>query len=374
MNPHHVYVPIIKGKLNDIKSLGKLSSDIRTGIKPLIEITPLDKKKTSTDEHIHKFCHYLTKHYPLGNIFVDFYGLMPDDIVADGANAIITGFRRLRELGRTLTPTYGFYRNDNIWTELREIVEEFGQGICFRVSIDDLDDHAEETWSQIIERAADLGARPADVDIIIDLRYVGDKSGNELKDLVLDFLAPSSRLVGYRSIIIAGSSALKTVSTIDKDGVGEVSRMELSLWAELRRDVDEALTLIYGDYGVVHPDFSDRGSSKYTNAKIRYTVGNHILYFRGHGLNYPFKDYAQYHGLASKVTSDSRYRGKNASFGDRYIFDCASYSASHGSPATWVLADMNHHISYATIQTRRLIATLTPTRNDREIVSALEEI
>lgn len=358
MSPRHVYMPIIKGKLNDIKAFGKLSDDVRTIVKPLIEIMPVDRTKTTVDEHIRIFTQYLTKHCPCGDIFVDFYGLMPDDKTVDGSNAIIAGFRQLIAINRVVTPTYGFDRNDEIWPDLKKVVGSFGQGICFRVSIDDLDDHGEETWTQIIERAADLNLKPSDVDIVIDLRYIGDEDEQILKELVVDFLALNSNVSNYRSIVVAGSSALKTVSNIEKEGIGEIFRKELNLWENLRRDIDEAVLLLFGDYGVVHPDFSDIGSFKYANAKIRYTSGNHILYFRGHGLRHPVKDYEQYHELAAKVSRDKRYQGKDASFGDSYIFNCSQRSIKHGAPSTWIVADMNHHISYTALQTERLVVTL----------------
>ncbi|MBF3728241.1 hypothetical protein ISG25_37580, partial [Burkholderia pseudomallei] len=72
------------------------------------------------------------------------------------------------------------------------------------------------------------------------------------------------------------------------------------------------------DYGVIHPDFSDIGPNKYMNAKIRYTVGDKIVYFRGHGLLHPVKDYNQYYDLAKKVVTDTRYRTRKYSFGDSY--------------------------------------------------------
>ena len=107
---------------------------------------------------------------------------------------------------------------------------------------------------------------------------------------------------------------------------------------------------------MIHPDFSDFGPNKNMNAKIRYTVGDKILYFRGHGLLHPVKDYSQYYHLAHLVRSDSRYRGRSYSFGDNYIDDCANHLISQGSPATWVKADMNHHVTYVTHQVSRLVS------------------
>lgn len=374
MNTHYAYVPIVKGKRNDIEAVSMLTNDVRGLVKPLVEVMPIDRKKFTVETHIEKFANYIIKFLPHGEIFVDFYGLLPDEKLKNGSNAIISGFSHLKERGCVVTPTYGLDRNDKLWAQLKSVVSDFNQGFCFRISIDDLDDKAEETWDQIIERTSDMALFPPQVDIVVDLRFVGDKNENDLKNMVIDFLALNSNASKYRSVTLAGSSALKTVSEIEKDNVGEVSRKELRLWSALSRDVDESLHLLFGDYGVIHPDFSDQGSSKYTNAKIRYTVGSRILYFRGHGLTHPKKDYVQYHDLAAKVCADNRYQGASSSYGDSYMFECANRMIKPGSPSTWVRADMNHHISYTAKQTKRLMATFSREPSDQIAEAALNAI
>lgn len=372
MTQHHVYVPIIKGKRNDIQAVGMLRDEVRSLVKPLVEAMPVNRAKSSVEDHIQKFVRYIVKHIPSGEIFVDFFGLMPDEKLEDGSDATITGFELLQSLGRSVTPTYGLARNDELWASLGPIVEGFGKGFCFRLSIDDLDDNAEESWTQVIERSSDLGLAPRQVDLVIDLRFVGNHDESQLNELVVDFVALNPQASTYRSIVVAGSSAMKTVGEIEKDDVGEVVRRELYVWSTLRRDVDDSLQLLFGDYGVIHPDFSDFGSSKYMNAKIRYTAGDRIIYYRGHGLIYPKKDYAQYHNLARKACSDPRFRGASASFGDSYLYQCSNRLIKPGTPSTWVRADMNRHISYTAPQVERLMSLFSRNRSESAARRALQ--
>lgn len=351
-----VYVPIIKGKLNDLRAVGALSSGVREIIKPLIETMPVNREKNTTEEHVFKFCDYIRKHVPLGEVFVDFFGLFPDESVEDGTNAIIYGYRLLKSLGRTVTPVYGLERNDDLWEELGKLAMAFGKGFTFRLRRDDLADYLiDETWGAILERTAQMGLRPQDVDILLDFADLSDTTVSEITDIAYSFLWHNQRIRDFRSVIVAGSSALKTVTDVGKDDQKEVLRTELHLWSELWRDMPDDFKPVYGDYGVIHPDFSDLGPNKYMNAKIRYTAGDKILYFRGHGLLHPEKDYVQYHGLASLVRSDTRFRGRGYSFGDAYLDNCAQRQSTHGSPATWVKADMNHHLTYVALQVGRLI-------------------
>lgn len=374
MNSSHVYVPIIKGKRNDVDAVGRLADDVRERTKPLIEAMPADRTKQGLEDHVKKFVHYVVKFIPSGELFVDFYGLMPEQAYPDGSNATIAGFKLLKSLGRVVTPTYGLARNDRLWRPLRSVVESFDRGFCFRLSLDDLDDNAEDTWSQLIERSSDLGLAPGQIDILLDLRFVGDKDEDVLRDVLVDFIAQNRSVSAYRSVVVAGSSAIRTVSEITKDGIGEILRKELGIWSALRRDVDGSLRLLFGDYGIVHPDFSDLGSSKNMNAKIRYTVGNRIIYYRGHGLIHPKKDFLQYHDLAKKVRSDKRYKGASESFGDSYVYQCANRLIKPGSPSTWIRADMNHHISYTARQIDRLLAVFSRNNSDSAAKRALEAI
>lgn len=361
-----LYSPIVKGKLNDLKALGRASSETRPMIKPMVETMPLPKG-ADIEKHIWRVANYIVKHVPLGELYLDFYGLTPGLKMPDGSDALLTGFRLVKALGRTVTPTYGFGRDDSLWPALRDVVVTQGQGFCFRVDIDDLDDQAEDTWAQILERTADFGLKSDNIDLMIDLRDVGEEDIGNLKEVVLDFLELVPSGSPYRSVIVAGSSALKTVGDMPKDGIGQINRNELHLWSRLRRDLDTNIDLRFADYGVVHPDFSDQGPNKYMNAKIRYTNGGRITYFRGHGLRHPVKDYHQYHHIAAQVRDSSHYCGRSFSYGDWYIDMVADGNLSHGSPGTWVLADMNHHLEYTARHMPRLIERIAEAGDETEL-------
>ncbi|OJB33329.1 hypothetical protein BGV56_18730 [Burkholderia ubonensis] len=281
---------------------------------------------------------------------------MPDACVPDGTNGTIFGYQLLKGLWRSVTPVYGLERNDDLWLPLRDIVTSFNKGFAFRLRRDDLaDDLIEETWTSIIERSAQMGLEEGTVDLILDFASLIDVDTAEIEETVISFLFHNPRVSRYRSIIVAASSALRTVGEIEKDDMSEVLRSELHLWSRLWNDMPDNVKPIYGDYGVIHPDFSDIGPNKNMNAKIRYTVGDRILYFRGHGLLRPVRDYEQYYELARKVVSDSRYRKRSYSFGDTYLDDRARKLGTPGAPGPWIKADMNHHITYVAEQVDRLV-------------------
>lgn len=369
---NYIYSPVIKGKLNDLKALGKIPLSDRVMIKPLVEAMPMGKK-TDVDKHLLTLTTYLVKHAPLGEMFLDFYGLRAGLKTSSGQDAVLAGFNIVKGLGRIVTPTYGFGRDDALWPHFNHLCKEFNQGFCFRLDLDDIEDAliAEDTWTHVFERSAEINLNPSQIDLVIDLRDIIDKDLDELHDLVLDFLSINPKHNEYRSIILVGSSALKTVSKIPKDNHMAIKRDELFVWAKLQRDLPETTNLIFGDYGVIHPDFSDQGPNKNMNAKIRYTSHGEITYYRGHGLLSPIKDYEQYHQLAYEVRDSTAYSGKAFSYGDSYIDDVATNSISPGTPATWVMADMNHHLTYTLKQLEVLTVKVKTIPDEAGIIAAI---
>jgi hypothetical protein len=372
MDSRLVYVPLVKGKENDLVAVGKVFNDVRRLMKPFIEAIPIHPDEPSVDKHVFKLCSHIRKHLPLGEIFVDFHGLMPDAMTSDGINATIYGYRLLKAFGRPVTPAYGFDRDDSLWDSLGDVARGFAKGFCFRLSRDDLAEYLfDDIWAQIIERGVQMRIPHSEIDLLLDLRHIDGDETSELAENLISFLFHNPDVGSYRSIVIAGSSALKTVGSIEKDSVGEVVRQELHLWSALWRDMPDTIKPTFGDYGVFHPDFSDQSQSSNVNAKIRYTAGDKIIYFRGHALHKPVKDYDQYHDLARRVLMDPRYRGRSRSFGDTYVDDCSKRLIKPGSLATWVIADMNHHVCYTARQLSRLTQELASVETERDADVAL---
>jgi T4 beta protein len=363
----HSYVPIVKGKANDLKAVYDMSAAARSVTKAVIELTDL-KDGQAADEALRGFTNRLLRYLPAGQIFVDLYSLPPNALSGNGKNATIAGFMMLADAGRRFTPVYGFELNDSLWPQLAVVTQRLKEGFCFRIDGDDLDDKAEETWRQVIERTAELRLEPLNIDLLIDLRFVGLREVRGLEELVLDFLLLRPRAFVPRSLAIAGSSALKEVSAIPTHGITPITRVELKLWARLQAELADTFRLIFGDYGIVNPEFTQVGANPYMNGKIRYTAADRIHYFRGSRLREP-PGYAQYHTLARRVRDSEVFCGPEFSVGDKYIADCAARRDHPGSMGTWVWVDQNHHFEYTADQVRRVapqvVTADTPTDAER---------
>lgn len=371
----YIYIPIIKGKQNDLRALGKIQPEVRELIKPLIELPPTPYSKTTVDGHLEKFIQNLTKYGGAGKMFVDFYGFLPKEETQSGTLATVAGYELLHNIGQQVTPVYGFGRDNEMWEHLGLVLKKHKQGFCFRLEEDDLEeDTAEATWEAILTRSSQLEVDIKNVDLIIDLRDVRLKSVDERVALVTDFMSFQPLGINFRSIAIAGSSAPKDVSVLEVDSTGYILRNELKIWANLKTDLAVGDNLIYSDYGVIHPEFAavDLPVGGTANCKIRYTVGKNIMIVRGHKRA---EDSKQPHELANKVCSDPQYCGPNYSFGDRYIADVADLTTGigPGNLGSWVLTDMNHHITFALLQMVHLRKNLIAGLSQEEMEDLLDE-
>lgn len=350
MSPY-IYSPVVKGKANDLRALHKTEIDVRKLTKALIDVRPVSHKST-VDLHIEKTVSDILILDSDVEIFVDFYGFLPGETNSQGKNAVLAGYSALAKNGRKVTPVYGFDRDEAIWPYFSDVIEDNQRGFCFRLEMEDLDDESENTWQKILTYSSLLGLSSPDIDLYVDLRDIRRSNVDELQDIVTDFLALCPKDTRYRSICVAGSSASKDVTIIAKDSIGWIYRNELKLWARLKSDVPECDNLVFGDYGIVHPDFmEDVPCGNTVNCKIRYTAGDKILVFRGHVRS---GDSKQTHALAQLVVAHEAYRGWEFSAGDDYIYECAKYRVGPGNPGNWVFADLNHHIVYTARQIRRL--------------------
>lgn len=348
MSPY-LYVPIVKGKKFDCLALTDLSQSSWTVTKPLLELLPFEKVK-SVDNQLAAFVGRVADVTARGPVFVDMYGPNPGEKTSTGQLAVIAGLRALARQGLPVTPVYGFQRDDAVWPGLAKPVARLGNGFCFRIDADDLDDQAENTWSDIIERAAQLGQQPAHIDLLLDLRSLHESDLVQIENAVLDFLTLRPTRYQPRSLILAGSSALKDVTSVPGNGIGMIPRRELQLWARINADLADTSELIYADYGVVHPEFSPV-ISRNANAKIRYSTHRAIHYFRGRSLHQqPGPGFSQYHTLAKRVMDSNLFMGRDFSYGDNYIADCAARKVGTGNLSTWVRVDQSHHFEAAARQ------------------------
>jgi len=73
-------------------------------------------------------------------------------------------------------------------------------------------------------------------------------------------------------------------------------------------------------------------------------VNGHFLILKGHSLK-KGQRYGQFHDLARKLAERKDYYGKEFSWGDSYILDCANRQVTSGNLSTWRAVGTSHHVT-----------------------------
>ncbi len=354
MDAKTLYTPILKGKANDLKALGKLPRPLAPHVHSVVELlSPNDGE--SIESSCVRFAHQLRKHCPLHHVSVDLHSIAPEDRADDGSPALEALCANLHGVGIAFTPVFGFDHEPELWDRVARIAVRENRGLTFRLKIDDLE-AGEDTIADVIERLryADI---PANLTrIVIDLGSLGDTDAValvRLRGLVQDFVDTALTAANFGMISVVASSMPKDVGSVAKQGTKSFYRQEMPLWLNVAAGVPSEM-IAFGDYGIVHPNFSDKIIATNANAKIRYTKGLHHHIFRGYSVREGLK-FGQFHELAQRVVESSVYLGRDYSFGDDVAWRCANRETTSGNLGTWVEADMNHHLVYVAAQLPQIL-------------------
>lgn len=360
----HTYTPVIKAKANDIAALSFLSAGAKLGTKPLIEAA-VSIDGFNVGAKVTEAIAVIGAKMPAMDFYFDPLGLC-------SSGEQVKAFDSLSFTTKRFTPTIGLGRGRIAIDQLRSLIQRQGCGLAVRLEYEDLEDSAEDSWATILQLSSDLDLDPGRVDLIIDFRQISMLDILALQEQTLDFLALQPRGVGLGELTVIASSALDSVSSVTKNGTSNVHRRELTLWAALQFELGGTRGLRFGDYGIVNPDFVFSGPNPNANAKIRYTHGSNIVYFRGEGLYNPSR-FGQYHDLSRRVMNSGVFLGSEFSYGDREIELCAGRDCNPGNLASWIRIDMNHHIEYTAKQTRNLASSIQRIDQPERLVELIAE-
>src|SRR5258708_7679806 len=129
------------------------------------------------------------------------------------------------------------------------------------------------------------------------------------------------------------------------------------LWKTLQRrpGLLPRAGMIFGDYAIAHPVTKELDPrTMQMSASIRYTTQNNWLVLKGRNVRqYGFD---QYFDLSRALVERIEYSGRDFSWGDKYIADCATGMEGPGNATTWRKVGTNHHLTLVT----REIANLRP--------------
>ena len=129
-------------------------------------------------------------------------------------------------------------------------------------------------------------------------------------------------------------------------GLGLIPRYEWQLYKKVVQALHAkgARLPSFGDFAVNHPRVLPQDMRLLKpSANIRYTTDDAWLIAKGTNVRKK-GGYEQFRYLCKSIVDSQYYMGRQFSYGDEYIFTCASGSEKTGNPTTWRKVGTNHHL------------------------------
>jgi Beta protein len=190
-----------------------------------------------------------------------------------------------------------------------------------------------------------LGQEPANCDLLIDLEFIDEDQEIDAASLAAQ-LEAMSQLGRWRSVVLLGTSIPMMMSAVREGSVGTIPRRERELWLRLRKQGMDRVPA-FGDYAVQHPHPPHDGGANTGRANIRYTADIETVVARGFG---PASQGGpeQYRELCQQLVGRGEFAGRDYSWGDETIQDCAEEVIEPGSRNAWRGAGTSHHMQVVT--------------------------
>lgn len=345
-----LYVPIVKTKRGELKALRKLDSARQSLIIPLVDIHriskfPESKTKDSLDKHLEKIGLVLSTYWK-NPAFIDFSTI---DLTArtPNGNHPVEFFFRFNSNNNWI-PVTGLDRDEAYLSACQKIVKTYGTELCIRLLEDDLEDPAEtEEQIQEILNLCDLSVN--ECHLFMDLKYIVAEDFLKKKETAIHFINNFAGIKHFASLSLSSSSFPDSLVG-NKNSTYKILRLDFFFWRAVLAEKKLVRKPIYSDYGVVNPNNPDLNPQAIApSAKIRYTSTNDWIIIKGSSVRKGQK-YGQFYSLSASAISLPEYRGKHYSWGDNFIFECATERKKTGNLERWVKVDTNHHITFVVDQ------------------------
>ncbi len=355
-----LYVPILKGKEGEYAALEMLEADVRLLLRPLIEIpgVPYDyvneRPAKSLEVHVAGIHERLRRCCMDSPVYLDMPWFGEEERIDDGGVAIGAVLTKCGASGVNAVPVVSRASSKDYLAACGGYSATGNAGSCIRLYVEDFEEEI-DLHAEVDRLLTGLGVDDAtQADLIIDLEDLGrDASRAVLVARSVFSMIP--RAGEWRHLILAAASFTEALSDVDAATTSTLPRHEWDLWRTLQRrpNLLPRRDLIFGDYAISHPipkELDPR--TMRMSANIRYTARENWLVVKGRNVRqYGFD---QFFDLCQTIIQRQEYCGRDFSWGDEYIAECASKSKGPGNATTWRKVGVNHHLTLLAREIARL--------------------
>lgn len=227
-----------------------------------------------------------------------------------------------------------------------EVMAAHGPAFCLRLDATDVGT-ANSTLNSIRSFLRSRKAIPDQVYLLLDMQCLHARNPDDVLDPINRFLA----LVNderWAGIVIGGYGMPDQLSTaVQTNEQAYLPRIEQTIFNSL--DASGLRSPVwFADYTILSPSVVEldwRLISRVMTPKALYALDDTWLVVRGSAFSSHPDGYAQYYDIAANIVALDEYAGEGYSAGDKYISERARRVGKSGSPASWITACVNHHVT-----------------------------
>ncbi len=349
MKSSYCYLPILKARSGHFNAVRTVSPTARSRFAPLFDLLPpMGNQAAKPRAYLEKKVKGIVSCWaPERPVYIDAHDYAVDTLI-DRRTPVELVTEGIRAHGFRPVPVTGCEseRGADYVRITGQLAAKVGTGICLRVERDDIVDA--RTLADTLSRSLTLLPIPIqEVDLLLDLGFVGKDSPMELNALIREALYAVAQLGEFRNVVVAGGSMPEQLPKRDTGIVRREARIEMQAWSDVHALEGFATPIAFGDFGVLNPGYVKPGRPVNVPARVRYTTSREHLLLRtartGHA------------DLCRQLRAMEDYAGAAYSAGDQRMDLAARGLANPGHPGIWVAGDLNHHLEFVSAQVWQLV-------------------
>jgi Beta protein len=343
-----MYVPALRWRMAEYQALMRLSANAKERVVPYITIPEREfdfdswQPKKTIHEHVHPFVARYEKKWGKRLAWIGVHPEILEGVMNDGRNILTYVFDGLRKFDAKAVPSIRLDAESRFQTSVAAIIQQDGQGVAIAVRLEDL--MKKDAFARVVALFRSLGVNEDEVDLIIDLGEPNFEPYDAFSIALITALRRLGDLNRFRNFALVGTAIPETFKDVAK-GQDELPRHDWLFFQTLLSKLPSGMRRPnYGDYTIVHPDFTPQDMRKIKSAgKIVYTTGKSWWVRKGGAFR---GNEGQMHEHCAALVGSGVFKGNDYSDGDDYIGQCAIRKAPPSNLTRWKLVAINHHMAH----------------------------
>lgn len=357
------YVAALQTKSGEIRALREASAQTWEALTPLIEV--LGPKAPGTEpfgqSRVDGWAKKLADAVGSHTIFLDRLRLSPNHLAQHrrGTVPVLTAiYAGARRRGLVFVPVLQLGDVAGTIQQVADAAACDGRGVALRVPLlGTVVPDGGSISAVVMQTLEAVEIEVSGSDLMMDLRQIPEDVEIDIDDLVpmIDELVAVGH---WRNVVLLGTTMPRTLGggVVEAGTIGRLPRKEWLLWLALPRSGVSRLPT-YGDYVVQHPDppldMAEGQVPHGIRAAIRYTHDTVTVIPRAKEPR-RIEGKEQYRQLCDILVAQPEFAGRDYTWGDQQVADCADGTCEPGWEDHWRGAATSHHLRFVVDQLARL--------------------